>query len=187
MTSMITTGDGAHVNDGPGWPGQLRIEYERIDVSSSSPKVDRGWSFVDSAGHFHAAQEDKTRPWPTLRERIEVIPCDHEDHDEDCDGANIHHLHCLICDEEIKPGMIPGPHHETIPGPMSWTAKVSVPVEQANALMSDRRVSLRFESGTVEAWGVAEVGGNVSYTSGQTFIDLELRGASALGQRRRRS
>jgi hypothetical protein len=179
---MVTTGDGVHINDGPGWPGQLKIEVERIDVSSSGPKVDERWSFVDAAGHFHAYYEART-PWPTLRKRIEAIPCDCEDHDEDCNGASITHWHCLICDEEIEPGMIPGPHHVSMPGLTSWEVRVQVPAEAVNALL-DQQVSLRMEQGTHEAWGVAQVSYEFSYTSGDPSVSLTMIGVSPLGRRK---
>lgn len=185
MTTMVTTGDGVHINDGPGWPGQLRIEVERIDVSTNLPKPDEGWSFVDAAGHFHAWYERKD-PWPTLRKRIEVVPCTFAEHDHDCEGANITHWHCLICDEEIEPRMIFGPHHESMAGPMSWEVQVSVPVEAVNALL-DQKVSVRIEGGTHEAWGVAQVLRQFSYTSGEPSITLTMVGASPLGRRTARA
>lgn len=183
MKTMVTTGDGMHINDGPGWPGQLRIERERIDISSNSPKVDRSWTFTDAAGHFHAATEDKREPWPTLRMRIEERPCGFADHDEDCDGENVTHWHCLICDEEIAPGMKPGPHYESMAGMESWEARVSVPVEQVNGLLG-QRVSVRLESDGGTAWGVALVRPDFSYTSDSPTMDLHLDGVSALGRRK---
>lgn len=182
MSTMVTTGDGVHINEGPGWPGQLKIEVERIDISSSSPKPDERWSFVDASGHFHAYWSREER-WPTLRTRIEPVPCDHEDHDEDCEGANITHWHCLICDEEIEPRMIPGPHYGSMPGMTSWELRVSVPVDAVDALL-DQKVSVRMEQGGNEVWGVALVLREFSYESGRSTVDLRLIGMSPLGRRK---
>ena len=182
MSTMVTTGDGIHINDGPGWAGQLRIEVERIDISSAGPKPNERWSFVDADGHFHAYYESKD-PWPTLHKRIEVVPCSVEDHDEDCGGANTTHWHCLICDEEITPGMIPGPHYGSMAGMTSWEVQVQVPVESINALMG-KQVSFRMESAGGEAWGVAQVMGGMEYRSGDPSVSLTMVGVSPLGRRK---
>jgi hypothetical protein len=189
MTDRAITGT-AHINNGPGWPCQLRTETERIDVSTAGPKVDTRWTHTDGAGHYHAYNqraEGQRDRYPTLVTRTEVVPCAIPEHDEDCDGANITHWHCAICDEELTPGLIPGPHYATTDGPMSWTVKVAVPVDQLSLLVNRRTpVSLRIaysETGH-ELFGIAHVSGAFTVTSPDTHATLTLVGGSPLGQRR---
>jgi hypothetical protein len=180
-----------HINGGPGYPCQVNIEHDLKVEWSSSPKADESWSFTDAAGHFHAYDQSTDKyaldHYPTLLTKRERVACDHSDHDPDCDGADIFHYHCRICDEEIMPGLIPGPHSFVIPGRKQWYAKLTVPVADLNGL--GEQVSFRMadldgalEAGeNAELFGVARVDRMEVGSDGRATLDLV--GIGPLGRR----
>jgi hypothetical protein len=178
--SMVGT---AYINGGTGCPGQIVIEREVEFVTSALPRPDERWSFVDSAGHFHAYDQstDARDRYPTLKTRVEEIPCSDPDHDSDCDGANITHWHCRLCDEETEPGLVHGEHTVPIYGRYEWSAKVGLPPEDAIGLIGEQ-VSFRFEiaDGT-QMFGIAMVHGG-DYSSDQPRMTVDLISASQLGR-----
>lgn len=181
-------GNGFINAEGP-WPCQLMVEAEKIDVSTNLPRADKDWSFVDSNGHFHAysqAAEGQHGRYPTLYTRIEEVSCGDPDHDADCDGANITHWLCVVCDEEVVPGKIDGPFIEYIDGPLIWSAKIQVPAERAFRLVNaHEKVILRVQSENGrEAFGVGVVSGDYTFTSGDEYVALTVRDAGPLGERR---
>lgn len=176
MTSTSWVGR-ASINGGPPAPFQLMVERQVEMVTSISPKADPKWTFTDAAGHFHAYDQtpDAYSRYPTLRIRVEEVPCSHADHDEDCDGANIIHYHCRICDEEITPGLIPGPHSEPLYGRYEWSAKVTVSADEWFALSGEgfagQPVSVRAEFSSHEAFGIARIGA-VNGSTDRLTVDL---------------
>lgn len=167
------------INGGEPVAAQLRITQERIDVSTNLPKPDPRWSFTDAAGHFHAYTEEETTP--TLIVRMVHMPCDGSCGGVcDDEGYDATHYHCRICDEEIEPGTIPGPHYDTMPGLMSWEIAAMVP------LNGRAGVSVRFEptAGAFEYFGVA-LPGEVTIQGGSDGITgrTMLHGVTELGRR----
>lgn len=187
MTDLSITGTG-WINGEGGWPCQLRTETDRIDVSTNLPKADANWSFVDSNGHFHAYNQradDGRNRYPTLYERTEVRTCDNADHDHECDGAHITHWHCAVCDEEVKPGKIPGPHYEYMDGLTSWQARIQVPAEHALEMVNARdRVIVRVANDTSEVFGVGVVLGDFTMTSGDQYVAVTIVCGGPLGARK---
>jgi hypothetical protein len=172
------------INNGPGLPCQIMTTQESQTIWSMGSKADEKWSFTDAAGHFHAYDQSSERDhYPTLLMRVEQVPCVHDDHDDDCDGANTTHWHCRICDEEVEPGRIPGPHSSVIAGLRSWEAKVGLPVAEAWAMRGER-VSLRMVVGeNRELFGLAMVDvGTVS--SDDVIVYVDLVGIGPLGSRK---
>lgn len=153
QVSMVGTG---YLNNGPGRPCQVIITTEMVDISTGLPKPDHNWSYTDGAGHFHAYDQTKDAldRYPTLKIRIEEVPCGESDHDSDCDGANIRHYHCRLCDEELNPGLIPGPHYDVMPGLSEWEARITVELDDAWQLQSGAPVSFRGEFGDTEVFGL---------------------------------
>jgi hypothetical protein len=173
-----------HINGGPGYPCQVNIEHDSKVEWSSSPKADESWSFTDVTGHFHAYDQSTDKygdRYPTLLSRRERVACDHSDHDPDCDGADIFHYHCRICDEEITPGLIPGPHSFVVPGRSQWYAKLTVPVDDLTGLGGEQ-VSFRMEAGEdAELFGIALVDRMEVGSDGRATLDL--LGMGPLGRR----
>lgn len=170
----------AYINGGPPLSCQIIIDHQVEMVTSLGSKPDPNWSFTDAAGHFHAYDQTPGMDYPTLRRRIEVVPCYEPDHGEDCDGASITHLHCVICDEEIEPGLISGPHTEGLPGRTSWSAKVTMPPDEAFGLPEVVSLCAEFGNhGTV--FGLAAV--EATTVSGDRAT-VELVGTTPLGRTR---
>lgn len=141
------------VNGGERLPAALTIEQDVRQEWTGLPKPDPAWTFTDSNGHFHAYDlEDDTNRYPTLQAKTEVLPCDNSDHDYECDGVHVTHWHCQICDEEVEPGSIPGPHPFLIEGPKDWRIEVDGRVEPAR-----EKIAIQFSSadGTREYFGIA--------------------------------
>lgn len=189
--STATIACTGYVNDAStGYDCRIVITRDVHVETSTSPKFDEWWSFTDAAGHFHAYDqtEDRGQSFPTLRERLEKIPCGYSDHDVDCGGENITHYHCRICDEEIKPSMVPGPHTYTWLGLSDWQAELSVVDDGAWptwASMTGDQISLRADAGDgVDLFGIAIVN-DVAMSSypGMTKTTVAMVGSGPLGQR----
>lgn len=161
---------------------ELHVVREVLDVSTNLPKPDPSWSMVDDAGHFHAYDQsaDKRREWdnyPTLKRLTR-----HHDCDGSCggvcggEGYDSTYFTCRVCDVEIDPGVIPGPHYDTMPGLMSWecTVAANVPYQKA--------VSIRIVRDDIEWFGVAQAGGGFAIMADATPRS-RLVGVSPLGRR----
>jgi hypothetical protein len=152
--------------------GTLSIEDDAQTAQTDAPSPDPRWTFVDSAGHFHA--RDSKGGLPTLVSKPEHVDCDGS-----CggvcggEGYTVVRCCCVICGEEVVPGTVPGPREVVVNRRRSW--KVSV----VNAPMSMAdRVSVRFEvSGSPPMFGVARVCDG-TFQSGE--MDVELRGEGPL-------
>lgn len=164
----------ASINGGEPVSAQLSVTQERLDISTNLPKPDPRWTLTDAAGHFHARSEDGELP--TLIRRMEHIACGCSD----CagEGYDITHFHCRVCDEEITPGTIAGPHYETMPGVMSWELVVQ------DVVNGHTEVNAVFRSSYGEHFGVA-IPTEVHVESGPTgpVGRTTLCGVSALGRR----
>lgn len=182
MTTSSMVGLGYYINEGPRAAGQIIVDRSVEMVTSLSPQPDKNWTVVDGAGHFHAYDQTAGAldHYPTLLTRVEVVPCTDAEHDDDCDGANITHFHCRICDEEVHPGLIPGPHTTALPGRTEWSAKVAVSADEAAALHGTKPVSLRADTSGGHVFGIAHVVG-VQISSDDRGT-VELVGASPLGR-----
>lgn len=177
----------AIINSALTLPGKLFVTEERIDISTAGPRLDRNWTFVDAAGHFHAVSNGEL---PTLAARSAHRECDGSCGGV-CGGAgyDVTQYFCRICDELVKPGMVPGPHFETMPGRSDWRAELEgfavgdlLPVDHRAA------VSMRFDAkGPVERtfFGPAMLGDmEVSGGLGDLpFLKVNLHAAGELGDR----
>jgi hypothetical protein len=149
-------------------------------VTSRGPRPDPNWSTVDSYGHFHAYSganglDVKPERYPTLSVTREKQPCDGS-----CggvcegEGITIVRYACLICAEQIEPGLIEGPYTYPVAMHYEWTLQVAgdtVPVrfdERATVHLSDGR------------FGIALVT-NQTAMPGMPLI-TDLTGVSSLGQ-----
>lgn len=157
-------------------PAELTITVEMEDVTSALPRPDKGWSYTDRAGHFHAYSVARDGgSYPTLFEVLQ--PCDllsTEGHDdlEWCGCRWV--FQCRICSEVIEPGTVVDTHREMRPGHKDWfvTLKNLDPLPQVGTLGV-----VRFG----RYFGVAVViGAARSSSAGDTRVDL--RAAGALGE-----
>lgn len=175
VSSTTITGE-VHINDGPAMSATLTITQEIITQWSALPRPDTRWTAVDSNGHFHAydQSDDNSDRYPTLNRRVEVVSCTDEEHDIDCEGGNITHYHCRICDEELKPGILHGEHSFTIPGMKTWDV---VAMDDLPSKLDRGQVSVRFVHGdarqTRELFGVGLV----------DVFDNRITGFGPLGRR----
>lgn len=151
MTSLRIVGT-AYVNNGDGVVCELGLDQEIHTQWSTGPRPDNAWSFVDRAGHFHAYdQADERRSYPTLHERSRAVPCDGS-----CggvcggEGYSVVEFFCRICEEQVEPGLIPGPYSFTVPGLKSWRV-------DAQASVEGDLVSIRLETEKRTYFGVAQI------------------------------
>lgn len=175
----------ANINEALTLPGKLTVTQERIDVSTNLPKLDCNWTFVDSAGHFHAVSGGEL---PTLRHVLEHRECDGSCGGV-CDGAGYHAsvYFCTLCEERITPGTRPGPHFDSMPGRYDWQAQLEgFPV---GALPRHGEVvSFRFDARDPASrtfFGPAGIG-DLTITSspgGPPLVALTLYPAGELGDR----
>lgn len=164
------------INDGDPVPGELEQNQEVDTVRSMGVIPDPAWEFTDANGHFHA-RDTNLDTYPTLETRIRHVECDGSCNGT-CDGEGWTETdyHCAICDEEVKPGTIGGPHTFHIPGPRSWTVKVHgrVPL--------DEKVTVRIQGETMTLFGVALSVAVEGDSSGAEYTTLV--GTSPLGSRK---
>lgn len=163
--------------------GELRVEHEVIQVDSRGPERDKRWTFVDDAAHFHAYSTDDKEPYPTLTARTEQVPCDGGCGDGGCEGYTLVHYHCLICDQRIEPGTIPGPHSSSIPGPVSWYVAIRTPglLDLKDVVsVRVRTEPLNRADGGLEMFGVAQARAESMTSDGTRWM---LTGVSPLGRR----
>jgi len=170
-----------YINDGPAMAGELNIDQETQQILSSSAKPDTRWTFTDSHGHYHAHSDEQDEPYPTLQRHVEREECDGSCGGT-CDGEGFPTVRytCLICDEDVKPGAIPGPHRYFIPGLKSWTVRAHGLVKPSN-----EKVSVRVEVDGLIYFGVAmptEAIGE-GYAGITTYVST-LQGVGPLGRRK---
>ncbi len=178
------------LNEGTPMRGTLKVWQERIDVSTSGPKPDPLWTFVDAAGHFHARSGDG---YPTLRSKSVNQPCDGS-----CggicqgEGYSTTEWSCVLCSEQVHPGAIPGPHYESMPGRYDWTAELegeaTAELERLMMAGPGDRLMLRFNAASPEPWTffgpVGCSGGTISGGfSGLITAHVDLHAAGELGDR----
>lgn len=185
MTMLGTFYGTAHINEALTLPGKLTVTQERIDVSTNLPKLDRNWTFVDGAGHFHAVSDGEL---PTLLARSLHRECDGS-----CggvcggEGYDVTQYFCRICEELIAPGTVPGPHFDSMPGRYDWQAQLEgFPVGELPR--HGEMVSFRFdakEPASRTFFGAAGIG-DLTMTgsfAGPPLIALTLYPAGELGDR----
>jgi len=170
------------INNGQPMPGQLNVEYEIIDVTSSTAtKPAMSWTLIDDQGHFHAY--DDQGELPTLIRRVRHVDCDgaHDflDEDGECEGYDIVEYFCAICDQQIEPERVPDTGQKSIPGRMMWEARVR-PEEQITGKVTVRIVT---DAGTQFGVAVARTV-SIEQDAFGLRINTELDGIGPLGQRR---
>lgn len=113
--------------------GELRVEVEQVEVTSSGPRPDKDWRYTDQKGHEHYWRNG----YPTIVEVVDrTYWCpDCEDEHQDT------HLECPICHEHISPGMLgPSMWREFVPGRRSyWLNGEPVSEERANEIIAEMR------------------------------------------------
>ena len=187
MANMANTRGSFRINSGEPLPGTLTIMREATFLKTLGPRVDKGWSHRDEAGHFHAYSTADQR-YPTLYEEDHACESPHLDGDAWwCECWSEHR--CRICHQVVTPGMVQGPHKEAHPGPMSWEVFLSL----------DLRAVPRWDIGgmvTVEAimqkppatrFGIAVVSSmNVQSFGDLVNVKAVLTGAGPLGEKGKR-
>jgi hypothetical protein len=166
------------IDDLPATEGELHVEFDRVEVSSRSMRPDPGWEFVDAAGHYHAwAGKEKDYTLPTLVQKVERVPFEYPDEDDESEDYEIRHYHCMICDEQIEPGLVAPPlYREFAQGRMSWrvVVPVHVPIRQ--------RASVRVSVGEKLYFGVGVASEGTYVSDGRARTTII--GASELGERK---
>jgi hypothetical protein len=122
--------------NGSDWmPGTLDVQVEHVDVTSAFGHTtpDPRWEHWDTAGHFHAYDDDGQLP--TLRR-----------------GKK--RWRCVICREKVTPGTRTDYGQRSIPGRTSWSATVG---QQATELADGTLVSVRVRRGDRLGFGVGKV------------------------------
>jgi hypothetical protein len=167
------------VNNGQPMPGELNIEYQIIDVTSSTAtKPAMSWTVIDDQGHFHA-YDDKGE-LPTLIARGRHIECDGS-----CggvcegEGYDIVEYFCAICGQQIEPERVSDTGPKSIPGRMMWEARVQ-PEQQITG-----KVTVRIATGDKTLFGVAEARTD-AWSTGPNPVAFSTRlyGIGPLGERR---
>lgn len=187
MNASVETKGAFHINSGESLPGRLTITREVSYLATLGPRVDKGWSYRDQAGHFHAYSTADER-YPTLYETDHTCDSPHLDGDAWwCECWTDYR--CRICREVVVPGMVAGPHQEARPGLMSWEVFLdldltAIPSWEMGAMVSVEAVFLKPPA---TRFGIAVV----SSMSVQSFGDLMnvkvvLAGAGSLGEKGKR-
>ncbi len=164
------------IDNGPPLVGKLDVHQDYRYEHTNLPRPNPAWEFTDANGHYHAHAEDDAERYPTLDAVIEQVPCDGS-----CggtcegEGYSITRYRCLICREEIQPGVLTGPHRFTVPGLKSWSVEV-------NAAVPDERVSVRVVVDGVVMFGVAGYGSITRDVDGE--FRTVLQGIGPLGRRK---
>lgn len=186
MEALRIAGLTATINSSGPFPATLTVHQNTINVNSDLPEPDPRWEHVDTNGHYHAYSGEDTNHYPTLTVRTEHVDCDGSCRGL-CDGEGYTHdrYHCRICNEEIKPGAMPGPHRHDIPGLKEWSVQVEGYTPDNLATMGDS-VSVKLDCEDGPTWfGVAlavEVGLRGSGSS-WTDVTVDLVGTDLLGTR----
>lgn len=177
----------AYINEGDGVPARLTIEQEIQQIHTGLPQPDPSWEYTDRAGHYHAYDQagDRARGWelPTLAARTERVECDGSCNGVcEGEGYDVTRYSCRICNEDVTPGLSPGPHSFTIPGLKNWRVEV-------DALVSGHDpVSVRVEVKDGLLFGVAVPGDSqVESDFSGMRATTTLIGTSSLGKRQARS
>jgi hypothetical protein len=168
------------VNNGEPLAGEFRIARPVDIVMSLGAKPDPHWEMVDSNGHYHAYSTEPPA-YPTLDNRTERVGCDGSCGDEDeCEGYSITRRVCRICQEEITPGVISGPHRFEIPGLWEWSVILDGHMPTGR-LLGGGTVSVCIDHGDERRWGIAIV--TDLYVSSFGECRAELMGSGSLGRR----
>lgn len=173
------------INAGELHPGTLTVTRDLHRLATLGPRPDKGWSYRDKAGHFHAYSTGDDR-YPTLYEI--PITCSSEHLDGDawwCECRT--EWQCRICREVITPGMVAGPHEEMHPGLTHWEVRLECR-EGCSPPEVGAMVTVEATSGMGMRFGVAVVSsvGVTGLVAGWTVTQVLLTGAGALGERGKR-
>lgn len=124
----------ASINGAPEVPAEFEIEQAWIDASTfTARKPDMSWTFVDTAGHFHAFDHEGKLPTVVYREERIEFAGDPSELSEEWDDYierddTITHIECGLCGEEIKPQYVPDNPHKVIPGLVDYRLTVQADV-----------------------------------------------------------
>lgn len=108
------------LDGGPETPGRIDEACDWFEAMVP----DRTWQHTDTAGHWHAFDDDGQLP--TLVERRRHVPCDGSCgcdeviERESCEGYDVTEQRCRICDAVVEPKWASG----SKPGPRDWTGEV---------------------------------------------------------------
>lgn len=186
MTAVAELQGSFHLNGGPAMSGTLTVTRDIDYLNTLGPRPDKGWSFRDRAGHFHAYSITDER-YPTLYEvnyRCESEHLDGEDWWCECRTD----FQCRICKETITPGMVAGPHSEARPGLSRWDVELAFMDMAAPEVGAMVTVEGRFLSGRLTKFGVAVVSSvrMTSLVNNHTNVMVSLVGAGPLGEKGKR-
>lgn len=165
------------INNGEPRVGSFQLKRPMDVEASNLPRPNPRWEMVDSNGHYHAYSTEPPE-YPTLDTRPEHVECDGS-----CggvcegEGYSVTKYLCRICHEEIKPGLLQGPHFIQIEGLWEWELAVDGYTPTGSF---DETVSVCIDQGNVRRWGVALVTG-IQVSDGECRV--ELVGAGPLGRR----
>lgn len=163
--------------------GRFATEVETQTIySASATKPDPSWSYVDPAGHFHAWSFAGDRPkTPTLWRYTEHVDCDGSCGEGACEGYDVEHYRCLICDAPVEPMRILDQGPAVIVTGEGWRATLDGWPGEVDAVTE--AVSVRILSGDLELFGVARVS---DWQMGPDGTQVSISGCSQLGKRNRR-
>lgn len=177
MNSQIT--GMVSINNETPTAGMLTIETEMVDVTlARKTSPDPNWTYVDSAGHYHALASDGTLP--TLTATTEHRECGGACGADECEGYDVTVYECAICGAEVEPGRITTypAGREFMPGRTSWTVQVPRNVDRG-------LLSVRVEVGDRTFFGVAErVSGRAEGGPDGIRVQTTLSGRWPLGERK---
>lgn len=186
MSHVLELDGSFHLNDGPALSGTLTVTRDVNFLNTLGPRPDKGWSFRDKAGHFHAYSIVDDR-YPTLWE--EDYHCESEHLDGDawwCECRTDYK--CRICKEIITPGMVQGPHSEARPGLASWEVYLDYMDMAAPEVGAMVTMEAKFLKGTLVKFGVAVVTSVRVWSpvANRTNVLVVLAGAGPLGEKGKR-
>lgn len=167
--------------------GSYRDEVEENWSVEETSKPDPSWSFLDSAGHFHAAstvgveQRRDALTFPTLRTHTVHLDCDGSGSGDcdGCDGYDVTRYRCYICHEDVEPKFRMTRERVLVHGLRWWEATVQGPFLQPSERVSVRILSVAGGTAPVIRFGVAMVT-EITLESGANPT-MKLVGSGALG------
>ena len=152
------------IDNEPPTKGEFSIEVEQVEISSFGSDPDPNWTFIDTHGHFHAYTADMKLP--TLDERAEWHEYFEPDEETGETGYTTLHLHCRICDEEIRPGRIDrGGYRRFAAGRTSWTVRVNGEARCATRSPSGSSTATRCTSASARSWKSSTITAGARWSS----------------------
>jgi hypothetical protein len=177
----------AIINNGPPVPCELAVNRHQ-PTAYVGPGPSKTWTHVDAHGHFHAWSTDPHDQYPTLEKFKLHLPCEGGCclNDLPCEGYTVTRYRCVLCKEQIEPGVSDWAKHVTVGSPLTeWSVTVPILLDQGTHVSVRVMMSGAAGEYPAEMFGVALVANTQStrHPDGPVVFRSELLGAGGLGHR----